>query len=282
MNDSHSPAEEADNTYLREELLCRLGAQLKKVREEKSLSIPEVAQSLKLRQIYLAALESGNWDEMPGEVYAIGFLKQYAAFLSVDVSDEIAKLKSEEYQLTKPLTFPDPAIAPRKSWVIVAALVFVVLFILFNMIGSDTPEQSGTILPPPVEQQMEEMLPAEAPEEAVEPSDAMQAQSAPQEATAALHTYRFTAVDSECWIQVSLPVAGDEEIPELIEEVLLKPGETLKLEHDAPYLLVTTGNAAALQVSIDDKTVAEAGSLGKENKVIRNRKFQPAESSAAE
>ena len=124
----------------REELLLELSGCLKRAREAQELSIEEIALSLKLRVVYLHALESGNWDEMPGEVYAIGFLKQYAAYLNIDVSESVKMLKTGEYILTKPLTFPDSPLAPSKTWVIVAALAFIVLFILFNLFddsGSD-------------------------------------------------------------------------------------------------------------------------------------------------
>lgn len=281
MSDSQI-SEERDNTYLREELLCQLGSQLKTAREHKGLSLADVAQSLKLRQVYLAALESGNWNDMPGEVYAVGFLKQYASFLDLDVSDEIAKLKSEAYQLTKPLTFPDPSIAPHKSWVIVAALAFVVLFILFNMFGGDGSEQTGAILPPPAEQQTEEpALPADIMEETSTPSETGQA-LVPEEATVRQHIYQFKAVGSDCWIQILLPGESDAETPELLREVLLKQGESLTIHHAAPYLLITSGNAAALEISIDGHIHAKAGELGKEAQVVRNHKLDPAEVSGAE
>lgn len=282
MIDPHTPEEENDNTYLREELLCQLGNQLKSAREHKGLSLGDAAQTLKLRQVYLAALERGDWDDMPGEVYAVGFLKQYAAFLDLDVSNEIAKLKSEEYQLTKPLTFPDPSIAPRKSWVIVAALAFVVLFILFNMFGDDESEQTGSILPPPVEQQTEEpALPVDIAQEAAAPSETGQA-LVPEEVPEKQHLYRFTATGSDCWIQISLPGENDSATPELLREVLLKPGEVLTIHQTAPYLLITSGNAAALEISIDGHLYAKAGDLGKEAQVIRNHKLEPSEASKAE
>ena len=97
----------------REELLHELAQCLKKARKASGLNREEIALTLKLRPVYIESLESGDWSQMPGEVYALGFLKQYASYLDVDVSNSIEKLKTGQYKLTKPLTFPDPPIAPN-------------------------------------------------------------------------------------------------------------------------------------------------------------------------
>lgn len=276
MNDARPSETVSDNTQLREELLCSIGSRLKTTREKKGLSIADVAQTLKLRQTYLNALENGNWEQMPGEIYAIGFLKQYAAFLGTDVGEEIATLKSEACQLTRPLTFPDPSIAPRKSWVLVAALAFVVLFILFNIFSDNGTEPTGTVLSPPTQTADEHEIAGEpSPEVATSPKAESAVTPAVEKTPApAAHTYRFTATGSDCWIQISLP--GEGETAELLQEALLKPGESLTLTHTAPYLLLTSGNAAALSIVIDGTTFAETNSLGRDAQVIRNLKLQPA------
>lgn len=266
--------QETNSTFLREQLLCKLGAELKSTREQRKLEISEVAQSLKLRQVYLHALESGNWQEMPDEVYAVGFLKQYASFLGVDVADDVAKLKSAEYQLTKPLTFPDPAIAPRKSWVIVAALTFVILVIIFNMFGDDNSDDGGLILPPPVEESVGISI-EQPPVTTDTPVKISPAKKSVSESVSVEHTYDFTAIGSDCWIQLSLPASSSDSDPELFKEFLLKAGETVSVSHASPYLLVTSGNAGALQVVADGQMVIEVGTLGRENQVVRNRKVQP-------
>jgi transcriptional regulator with XRE-family HTH domain len=264
----------------REELLLELSGCLKRAREAQEISIEEIARSLKLRVVYLHALESGNWDEMPGEVYAIGFLKQYAAYLNIDVSESVKILKTGEYILTKPLTFPDSPLAPSKTWVIVAALAFIVLFVLFNLFDdsdldrvsplSEKSEvdpssipltQDGAIPTPAAET---EISTTESPAEELEPSP----EAAEEEGsdTMAIHQYRLTAVGADVWLQLSSPG----EPPLLLQEALLKPGESMIIEHVSPSLLLTCGNPIALQVEIDDKLIFASGSLGKAEKVLRN------------
>jgi transcriptional regulator with XRE-family HTH domain len=264
----------------REELLLELSGCLKRAREAQQLNIEEIALSLKLRLVYLHALESGNWDEMPGEVYAIGFLKQYAAYLDVDVSESVKLLKTGEYVLTKPLTFPDSPLAPSKTWVIVAALAFIVLFILFNLFdGSDSNRVSPTsekseVDPSNIPLAQDETVPAPVDEAEISVTEDSEVELEPSTEAVegegsdivATHQYRLTAVDADVWLQLSLPG----EPPLLLQEALLKPGESMKIEHVSPSLLLTCGNPIALQVEIDGKLVIASGSLGKAEKVLRD------------
>ncbi|NOR72603.1 MAG: hypothetical protein GQ467_01835 [Mariprofundaceae bacterium] len=264
----------------REELLLELSGCLKRAREAQQLSIEEIALSLKLRLVYLHALESGNWDEMPGEVYAIGFLKQYAAYLDVDVSESVKLLKTGEYILTKPLTFPDAPLAPNKTWVIVAALAFIVLFILFNLFdGSDSdrvspPSEKSEVDPSNVPLAQDETVPAPVDETEMSSTEdpAVEIEASPEAAEGEVsdivvtHQYRLTAVDADVWLQLSSPG----EPPLLLQEALLKPGESMEIEHVSTSLLLTCGNPIALQVEIDGKLIFASGSLGKAEKVLRD------------
>lgn len=284
MNDNIQKCPETnDVAESREELLLQLARCLKNSRESKNLSLEEAAASLKLRMAYLEALESGQWEEMPGEVYALGFLKQYASMLGIDVSDSIEKLKTGDYKLTKPLTFPDPPIAPNRTWVIIAALAFVVLFILFNIFDSGEPGK-------PVESEVkhDQAQPApdvESPPEAqtteaaavapvdtnttVEPPSTSGVVPAASISGLPEYEYRLSAIGGDVWLQVSTdPEEGEDS--QLLQEALLKDGESIRIRNEAPYLLLTCGNAAALQIEINGKVTNPAGSLGEEGKVLRN------------
>lgn len=267
----------------REELLHHLAHCLKNTRESKQMSLEEAALTLKLRTVYLEALESGDWHEMPGEVYALGFLKQYAAHLGLDVSDSIEKLKTGDYKLTKPLTFPDPPISPNRTWAIVAALTFVVLFILFNIFDSGEPEKP---VMPPVQTTEMQLAPelevtesdqliaeqAPAPGESTESNEPAASDTAavpPAPVNAVMHEYKLSAVGADVWLQVS--TESSEEAPsELLQEALLKSGESVVVRNESPSLILTCGNAAALQIEIDGQMTAAAGSLGEEGKVLRD------------
>lgn len=272
----------------RQTLLTAIAEQLVKAREASGQDVEDVMRELKLRRVYLEALESGNWDHMPGQVYALGFLRQYAAHLHLDLEDEITQLKDGKYSLTKPLTYPDPPIAPSRKWAISIGIAFVVLFILFNISSHDETREPV----PPMEQPTAEPLPApttmETPsgdETAAQPEQSPATETetpAPAAETAApatpetsgsaamMHRVDLEAVDSEAWIEVYLPDANGEASGEPFRQKLLQAGEHMLIDTTSPSLLITCGNAASLQVSVDGELRAAAGSLGKPGKVIHN------------
>ncbi|MDQ6971911.1 MAG: DUF4115 domain-containing protein [Mariprofundaceae bacterium] len=122
-----------------------LGKRLVQAREARELGLNEASEQLRIRKAYLQGLESGDWKALPEEVYAMGFLRQYAALLGVDISQDMEALKSGEYRLTKPFTMPDPPISMNRTWALAAGICFLLLLILFNVVGDGEKEMS----PPP-------------------------------------------------------------------------------------------------------------------------------------
>ena len=62
-----------------------LGSYLKTQRESQKLSIKEVENATSIRSTYLEHIEEGRTKELVSSFYALGFIKQYATFLGVDV-----------------------------------------------------------------------------------------------------------------------------------------------------------------------------------------------------
>jgi hypothetical protein len=62
---------------------------------------------------------------------------------------------------------------------------------------------------------------------------------------------------------------------EPLKEVLLRKGESMNFDTDANALLMNCGNAGALQVTVDDKPLIDAGTLGPMGKVIRDYRLAP-------
>lgn len=69
-----------------------VGEQLRQEREMRGLSIDEIAQTLKLGYRQVEALESGNWQALPGATFIRGFVRNYARFLQLDVAPLMAQL----------------------------------------------------------------------------------------------------------------------------------------------------------------------------------------------
>lgn len=61
-----------------------IGDTLRQERESQNLTIQDVEKGTSIRAIYIDALEKGEYDKLPGTVYAKGFIKNYGNFLSLD------------------------------------------------------------------------------------------------------------------------------------------------------------------------------------------------------
>jgi len=62
----------------------RVGETFRAKREEMHLSLKEVENVTSIRMMYLKAIEEGHIDKFLSPVYALGFVRQYAAFLGFD------------------------------------------------------------------------------------------------------------------------------------------------------------------------------------------------------
>ena len=67
-----------------------LGNTLREERERQNLSVEDIEQGTSIRALYIEAIENGEYDKLPGEVYTRGFIKNYAKFLGLD-GDEFSK-----------------------------------------------------------------------------------------------------------------------------------------------------------------------------------------------
>jgi cytoskeletal protein RodZ len=105
-------------------------------RERKGVDLYRAERDTKIRSRYLAALEHGEYGELPGAVYTKGFLRNYALYLGLDPEDVIRQWKRErgdaQVSAEPVLSVPKPLAAPRQGLtfspvVVVAALLTVVI-----------------------------------------------------------------------------------------------------------------------------------------------------------
>jgi cytoskeletal protein RodZ len=102
-------------------------------RERKGVDLYRAERDTKIRARYLAALERGDYKELPGAVYTKGFLRNYALYLGLDPDDVLLQWRRERGEIREPepvIVVPRPISAPRKGLtfspaVIVAAIMTV-------------------------------------------------------------------------------------------------------------------------------------------------------------
>ena len=72
--------------------------------------LQRIAEVLHIRYTYLVAIEDGRYEDLPGQAYAIGFVRAYADHLGLDGAEVVRRYKEESAGVTRKalLDFPLP------------------------------------------------------------------------------------------------------------------------------------------------------------------------------
>lgn len=113
--------------------MSQLGERLRLARESQGLSISQAALETRILQRYLVALEEADYQQLPGDVYARGFVRNYANYLGLP-AEELIELYRRERGATDRIKVVPAASAPRvRSYVL--PNFFGVFFITFALLG---------------------------------------------------------------------------------------------------------------------------------------------------
>src|SRR3954451_402510 len=123
-----------------------VGETLQLARECKGVDLYRAERDTKIRMRYLAALEDGDWDDLPAPVYTKGFLRNYAIYLGLEPEDILDRWRDEMEQLSTatrvavapppmPLVEPGGRRLTISPAMIVAGLVIVVILVFVGYIG---------------------------------------------------------------------------------------------------------------------------------------------------
>ncbi|CAK0779687.1 cytoskeleton protein RodZ [Azospirillaceae bacterium] len=84
---------------------------LRNARLRHGYELRDVATTLRIRFVYLQAIEDGQYAELPGTAYAIGFLRTYADYLGLEADVVVRRFKEEIAGKVgrQDLYFPTPA-----------------------------------------------------------------------------------------------------------------------------------------------------------------------------
>jgi len=75
--------------------VARLGDALRERREHKGVTMEQAAEDTRIREKFLQAIESGDYQSLPGTVYTKGFLRNYAQYLGLDAEEMFALYTGE-------------------------------------------------------------------------------------------------------------------------------------------------------------------------------------------
>ena len=119
------------------------GEALRSEREKAGVDIPTLSFELRIPKNYLKALESEDYDELPGTTYGFGYIKSYCKFLGIDDTPflDTYKMRTAMPGRGPSYHFPDEALEPRMSGAMTAMLV--VLALLSGYIGWQVYDRYG-------------------------------------------------------------------------------------------------------------------------------------------
>ena len=82
-----------------------IGDILRRERERQKLSVKDIEQGTSIRALYIEAIENGDYDKLPGNVYTKGFIKNYGNFLKLN-GEDLSRQFTEEVA-------PTPVLQPE-------------------------------------------------------------------------------------------------------------------------------------------------------------------------
>lgn len=231
--------------------LQTVGERLRAAREEKGLSLEDVAAQTRIPQRHLASIETADWDSLPAPTYTIGFAKSYAGAVGLDRTDIGNQLREEmggqRFASNAADVFEpaDPRKTMPKGLVIGAIVAVIALVILFSWLNKRSLEQ-----PEPAGQPQ-----AEAPAQTLGVPKLSATAPASAPSTAPQGPVVLTAT-APAWIQVK-------DQGKTLFEGLLQPGQTYSVPPTATAPTLKAGKPEALKVTVGSATAPPVGPPGK-------------------
>jgi cytoskeleton protein RodZ len=133
-----------------------IGQLLRETREGIGSDLNRVATALRIRAAYLEAIEEGRYDQLPGAVYALGFVRAYATHLALDGEEAVRrfKLEAEGFEAQRGLTFPVPLAersVPGGTMLLVAVILAICGYGLWYYLSSSAHPRPERVAAVPAE-----------------------------------------------------------------------------------------------------------------------------------
>ena len=236
---------------LAEAEVATVGQRLRVAREEKGLSLEDVAAQTRIPRRHLESLEIGDWARLPAPTYTNGFAKSYATVVGLDRVEIGEQLRSEMGGLRPTTTaevfeLADPARTMPK-WLVFGAIAAVVLLVVVMSWLSQRSVQ-GTD--------------ETANDSAAAIAAADPAGPAPGPATAAPAAQGVVVITANepVWIQVKDGAAT-------LKAGVLEAGQSFEVPATATAPALTTGKPEALRIAVG---TADAPPVGPAATTVRN------------
>src|SRR5262249_15425030 len=114
--------------------MSQLGERLREARESQGISLSQAAVETRILQRYLVALEEGDFQHLPGDVYAGGFIRNYAEYLGIP-AEELIELYRHERGMSEPIRVVPATSSPRVRGLVLPSF-FGVFFVVLVLVGA--------------------------------------------------------------------------------------------------------------------------------------------------
>lgn len=238
-----------------------VGEILRRTREYYGQTLPQVEINLRIRASQLQALEQGDLAQLPGRVYAIGFVRAYSEYLGLDGDKMVHLFKAQSVgrgsrpDLQFPVTVHESK-TPNMP-VLIGCMIGLITLIAAVSIFYAPAKDEETI--PPVPQVLVEKR-----EAMMNPATQMTLADeiiiiGEEPALQTPEVLELVAI-ADSWVEIK------DENGKLIVRKVMKPGQKYALPKGAVHT-VSTGNAGGLAIYIDGEKTRV---LGKKAEVKRN------------
>jgi len=228
-----------------------VGERLKAAREEKGLSLEDVAAQTRIPQRHLESIETADWDALPAPTYTVGFAKSYASSVGLDRTEIGEQLREEmggqRFTASQTEVFEpaDPARTMPKWLVLGAVAAVIVLIIVMSWLNKRSLETPETPANAPAAVAGAPRAPVPTPQ-----------QPAPQVAAAAAQGPVVLTAIEPAWVQVS-------DQGKTLFEGMMQPGQAYTVPTTATAPELKAGKPEALKVTVGSATAPPVGPAGK-------------------
>lgn len=272
---------------------AHVGAELRAARLQLGLALPDVVAVLRIRLHFLEAIEDGRVSDLPGAVYAVGFVRNYAASLGLDAADLARRFRAEAFQANRKteLAFPTPVPdrgVPAGAVALLGVLLMAGAYVGWYRSSGDrqvsaevvpaVPERLAALVDPVVlpsspSPQVAAVVPVPSisalptpmpvapaiapPQPAASPSPMPSTLAAPDTpaAVAANDSRIMLRVKADAWIQVR-----ERQGPVLLSRIM-RAGDVWPVPNGS-QLLLSTGNAGGTELLVDGEATPALGGAG--------------------
>ncbi|MGI6360733.1 MAG: helix-turn-helix domain-containing protein [Bacillota bacterium] len=267
-----------------------IGKYLKEVREKRGYSQIAVEEGTKIPIRYIQAIEAGDFSQLPGRAYTIGFIRNYAKFLQVG-SDELIEYYNEKMPPEEPINNHyeryDNGKNLRRServsssgssrqssgrslnWkkIIIVAVIAVVVIIVLSLAVSGMKNQQPLEQNPSTTEQTGDIVNPE--ETSGQTGNAGSSETSSDDkngqgsVTVAPLNVTVFASKGNC----NLTVSSDRNTEDSV--ISLDKGQMMLFESDT-YIKITFSNAGAVDIEVNDQAFPTPGKEGEQKTVEYN------------